>query len=160
MPPPSPRSYYLDTSALVKLYVREPGSRRMVAWVGDRRMSFLPDVQIYVSRLVFPETMSAITRRRNDRRAPRAVGGLWSAVASDFLDSAPPYAIIDPTETIVGHAAFLMATHGLRGYDAVHLATALAVKARLSDPLIFVSADGTLNEAATAERLVTADPTV
>jgi hypothetical protein len=65
-------------------------------------------------------------------------------------------------EVIVGHAAFLVAKHGIRGDDAVHLPTALSVQVQLNDPteLVFVSADGNLSAAATAERLATADPTV
>jgi hypothetical protein len=50
----------------------------------------------------------------------------------------------------------------VRGYDGLQLATALAVQMRMNDPaaLVFVSADGKLNDAARAERLATADPTV
>jgi hypothetical protein len=71
----------------VKLYVKEPGSRRLV----DRKLGFLPSVGVYVSRLVFPETMSAITRRRNDHKlSPTAATDLWGAVASDFMRDIPP----------------------------------------------------------------------
>jgi hypothetical protein len=89
--PSATQQYYFDTSALVKLYVKEPGSRRLEDWVGHRKLGLLPSVGVYVSRLVFPETMSAITRRRNDHKlSPTAATDLWGAVASDFMRDIPP----------------------------------------------------------------------
>jgi len=157
----SEQLYYLDSSALAKAYVREVGSRRLATWVGDRRSGFSPSARLYVSRLVFPETVSAITRRRNNRSLSReAVGGLWRALLADFMGDKPPYVIIDPTEVIIAHAAILVATYGMRGYDAVQLATALSIQVRLDDPasLVFVCSDGDLSRAAKAVGLATADP--
>jgi uncharacterized protein len=152
--------YYLDSSALVKLYVREAGSRRLAEWVGVRTETGGPSVAISVSRLGFPETMSAITRRRNEGSlSPAEAMKLWNAVFSDFMGGARTYAVIDPTETIIGRAAILVATYGLRGYDAVHLASALRLQMEVQDEVVFVSADGRLNRAANAERLAIADPT-
>ena len=52
--------------------------------------------------------------------------------------------------------------YGLRGYDAVQLAAAVAAQARLSrisnSRLIFVSADNDLNNAALAEGLAVENP--
>ena len=52
--------------------------------------------------------------------------------------------------------------HGLRGYDAVHLAAAYDVAAVQrqggADPLTFVSADDDQRQAAAAEGLVVEDP--
>lgn len=52
--------------------------------------------------------------------------------------------------------------HRLRGYDAIHLATALTVNAALTaanlPPLIFVAADDDLLAAARAEGLATENP--
>lgn len=74
----------------------------------------------------------------------------------------PFYQIIEPTEDIVLRAGLLVATHGLRGYDAVQLASALWLQMRLSDPdaLVFVCSDTNLSRAAKAERLTVADPAV
>jgi predicted nucleic acid-binding protein len=70
------------------------------------------------------------------------------------------YEIVEPREAVVLPAALLVAAHGLRGYDAVQLASALSIHVRLDDPdaLVFVSADHSLSEAARAEGLATADP--
>jgi predicted nucleic acid-binding protein len=154
--------YYLDSSALAKLYIREPGSRRLAEWVGGRTETGARSVSVCISRLGFPETMSAITRRRNEGLlTPTEAMKLWNAVLSDFMGGARTYVVVDPTETIIGRAAILVANHGLRGYDAVHLASALRLQMDLRDgaQLVFVSADDRLNRAAAAERLSTANPT-
>ena len=66
------------------------------------------------------------------------------------------------TLQLAEQAASLAEKHGLRGYDAVQLATALeANKVRDSlglSKLIFVSADGALNKAALSEALLTDNP--
>jgi predicted nucleic acid-binding protein len=159
--PANPQLYYLESSALAKLYVREAGSRELARWLGDPRRGFSPDVRLYVSRLAFPETMSAVTRRRNDRLlSQQAALGLWRALAADFMGAECPYLVIDPTEAIVGRAALLVATYGVRGYDAVQLATALWVQMRLDDPtsIIFVCSDDKLRKSANAAGLATIDP--
>jgi predicted nucleic acid-binding protein len=116
-----------------------------------------------VARIVLPEAISAITQRRNERKVDRhGVLQLWSSVLADFSGTASRYEVVELTEAVVLRAALLAATHGLRGYDAVQLATALSVQMRLEDPaaLVFVSSDGALTRAAKAAGLATADPTV
>jgi predicted nucleic acid-binding protein len=65
-------------------------------------------------------------------------------------------------ENIIIEAAHLAETHALRGYDAVQLAAALAAnKERISNrllPLIMVSADIELNDAAQVEGFTVENP--
>jgi predicted nucleic acid-binding protein len=153
--------FYFDTSALAKLYLKERGSRRLASWAGPRVRGFTPAIRIFVSRVVFPETMSAITRRRSDRMiSATAAQRLWNDVVSDFLRTQPPYEVLEISEAIVYRAALLVAEYGLRAYDAVHLASALTLQMEL-DPaqaLHFVCADRRLIEVARAERLTTVNP--
>jgi predicted nucleic acid-binding protein len=154
--------YYLDTSALAKIYITEPGSRRLASWVGKRALGIHPSIQVCVSRIGFPEAMSAITRRRNTGViTSTAATRLWNEVASDFLHLGSPYDILEPSELIVSRAALLVALYGLRAYDAVQLASALRLQMELTshDSLLFVSSDLRLNRAAMSERLSVADPT-
>jgi len=60
----------------------------------------------------------------------------------------------------MGTAATLVWKHRLRGADAVHLATALAVREEMAEKteFYFVSSDVALNRAAQAEGLVVIDP--
>jgi|GEM_PF-194652 len=153
---------YLDTSALTKLYVEEPGSKELTGWIATPPAEGDPAVQLYTSRLGIPETVSAITRRRNvGTLSSKSILKLWHRVVSDFAAPNPRYAVIDASEVVVGRAAWLVAQHGLRAYDAVHLASALWLRPRLGDPdaLVFVSADKRLSKVAAAERLTTVDPT-
>ena len=65
-------------------------------------------------------------------------------------------------ETVIQSACRLIEHHPLRGYDAVHLATAMVINQRLVDTgeeeLLFLSADNHLNDAATAEGLTVDNP--
>ncbi len=65
-------------------------------------------------------------------------------------------------ETVIQSACGLIERHPLRGYDAVHLATAMVINQRLADAgegeLLFLSADNHLNDAATAEGLTVDNP--
>jgi len=72
-------------------------------------------------------------------------------------DCAERYRLVAIERTIIDRAVDLTQVHYLRGYDAVHLATALAVNAELLreqlPPLTFVAADEDLLKAAEAEGL-------
>lgn len=77
-------------------------------------------------------------------------------------DCAERYRLVATERTIIDRAVDLAQSHYLRGYDAVHLATALAMNAELLrkrlPPLTFVAADDDLLEAAEAEGLPTENP--
>lgn len=70
------------------------------------------------------------------------------------IDIQSQYQIVEITESVVNSAMDLAEKHGLRGYDSVQLAAALAlqhVRAALSlSPIVFVCADDQLNSAADA----------
>ena len=72
------------------------------------------------------------------------------------------YEIAVAAGSVVDEAVRLLEAYPLRAYDAVHLATALVAKQRLIDggltPLIFLSADDRMNDAASAEGLAVDNP--
>lgn len=70
-------------------------------------------------------------------------------LASDW----PIFTRLALTEFIVAHAGNLAWQHGLRGYDAVHLAAALAWQDRLHLPITLATFDRQLWQAAKAEGL-------
>ena len=128
---------YLDTSALVKLVFDEPGSD-LAAELWDRAASAVS------SQLVYPEARAAVAAARRGRRITsttlrRAVGRIDKLCAElDVIG-------LDPE---LAHAAGDLAeAHGLRGYDAVHLATALSIDA---DSMLLATWDGDLARAALA----------
>jgi len=118
-------TYYLDTSAAVKLYVNESGSD----WL--RWLLSAPSQIVLSSYLLRVEIWSAFTRRLSE-------GALTSAEYSRLCDwfteqCATFYRFAPVSETIIRDACTLVERHRLRGYDAVHLATALAAKARQTE---------------------------
>ena len=131
---------YFDSSALVKLVVEENGSELAAAlWDGcDAALS---------SRLAYPEVCAALAAagRNHDLdktdlvSAERAWDGHWAEIR--------PVELTAPVER---HAGQLARTHGLRGADAVHLASALAI----GDPdLVFAVWDERLHAGAVASHL-------
>lgn len=148
-------TYYLDTSALVKRYTREQGT----VWVQDlvaRRHNH----DLYTVRLAGPEAVAALYRK--------ARVGTVSAI--DAARSSHAFRrhwqrrllIVEVTAMMADRAMDIAAAHGLRGYDAVHLAAALTVedvrRASVLPALTFVSADDDQRLAALAEGLLVENP--
>jgi len=60
---------------------------------------------------------------------------------------------IKASEALIQEAASLAERHRLRGYDAIHLASAILLKNRLAEPVVFSSWDVALEAAARREGL-------
>lgn len=133
---------YFDTSAVVPLLVAEAGSARAaILWdEADRAVSI---------RLVYPEGRAALAQAR--RLGRLTVRQLRAAV----LELEARYQELDLVElddVLARRAGHLAELHGLRGYDAVHLAAA----DRIRDPdLVVVAGDRPLLTAAAAEGIAT-----
>jgi uncharacterized protein len=108
---------YFDSSALVKLVVDEPGSE-LAAEIWDGC-----DAAV-ASRLAYPEVRAALAAasRNHDLDAD----GLAAAEQAweDYWPAARP---VELTQAVERNAGELASRHALRGADAVHLASALAV---------------------------------
>jgi predicted nucleic acid-binding protein len=147
--------YFLDTSAVVKRYVQETGTR----WMRGLTRRGKPD-PIYLARITTVELASAVARRRRggSLAAPRV-----SSILSRFRSHlAGRYLVVEVTPVLLEAAARLANSHELRAYDAVQLAAALELNARWQSGglggITLVSADQELNAAATAEGLTVEDP--
>jgi predicted nucleic acid-binding protein len=158
------RNYFLDTSALVKIYSEEEGSRRVRAMI--RGIETVPaSNRVIVSVLAHPEAASALGQIMAGPEAARRGFGSYDrralphALARQLGDGSP--LDLTPADPHMGTAARLVWKHRLRGADAVHLATALAFREELPETteFYFVSSDVLLNRAAAAEGLAVIDPT-
>lgn len=148
-------TYFIDSSALVKRYIKEIGS----TWILSLFDPALNN-DILIAGITSVEIVAAITRR--------ALGGSISttdatAVCSQFRnDLNSEYQVVEITEKIINSAMALAESNGLRGYDAVQLAAGLEINALcLTNRLpavIFVSADDELNTAAAKEGLIIENP--
>jgi predicted nucleic acid-binding protein len=147
--------YYFDTSALVKRYAQEVGT----AWV----MSLTDPTaghDVYVVRITGPEMIAALFRKVRTREVTRV--DAVRAAENFKADFQTQYQIVEVTADLADRAMTLAQHHGPRGYDAVQLAAALelhTVRNLMRLPsLTIVSADGDLNTAAQAERVIADDP--
>ncbi len=147
--------YYTDTSALLKRYVQEVGSAWLIALIAPERYSM-----VITSKLTLAEMASAFARRR---REGTVTDDICREVTQAFLDDCrTQYQLGDVDDHIIALARELLDRHPLRVYDAMHLATALIVNQFCVDTyqhsLTFLSADGNLNAAASAEGLAVDNP--
>lgn len=153
--------FYLDSSAVAKIYLKEQGWEELQRLIGEREGGFREEIEVCVSRLAFPETLSAINKQENAGKITKSAAvGMWNEIVKDFLFPPSPYVIYEPSEAVIGHAAFIVAQHKLRAYDAVQLSTALRIRASLTEDagLVFVSSDRRLNNVAREEQFVVTDP--
>lgn len=134
---------YVDTSTMIKLLIDEDGTDD-AARIWDE-----PDV-VATARIGHVEARAALAAaRRQDRISAAAFRGaveglemLWAQVS-----------IVEIDEQVARLAGDLATAHGLRGYDAVHLAAAQVVGAD-----VFSSADRRLCDAASSSGLHVANP--
>ena len=139
---------YLDTSALVKRFVLEAGSSKVQSLLAD-------DEPVASATIAYAELYSGLTRRHREgvlsrlqyRLACRRVERDWMAVVKVELGA-----------DILASARELIQRHGLRAFDAIHLASALGLQAAANEPVTFVAADQRLLRAAVGERLATVNP--
>lgn len=138
---------YFDSSAFVKLVVEEDGSDVAAAlWDGcDAAVS---------SRLAYPEVRAALAAAGRDRRLDEAAQQQAEAAWELYWATTRP---VELTEVVTGHAGRLAGQHALRGADAVHLASALALGV---DSLLFAAWDQRLRSAVDAARIDLAPATV
>jgi hypothetical protein len=138
--------HFLDTSALAKRYVREPGSATM--WPALRRGT------IVVARITYAELLATLARSCREgviSESQRAAA--FARVEEDFRE----LTVIEIRAAVLRRVAELVVRHPLRGYDAVQLAAALAVKDQ-GGSIQFWSADDRLVAVARQEGLRVAVP--
>ncbi len=146
--------YYLETSALVKLYVYEPGTERLLGLTASNaghRFAILSLAQV--------EFRSAIRRRQRagevpDNTADELIETFRRHVEGKFL-------VQSLTDSVLDVALALVDGSGLRGYDAMQLAGYLVLRSTSgAEPPTFVCADRALLDAARNESCPVLDPSL
>jgi predicted nucleic acid-binding protein len=131
---------YFDTSALVKTILNEDDSDAADS-VWDIATSRV------ANHVVYAEAHAALAAARGAGRLDAP--GLREAL-DDLADSCDAMVLVDVDRALARSAGSLAETHRLRGYDAIHLATALS----LDDPTVIVATwDRGLARAARASQL-------
>ncbi|HEY66198.1 MAG TPA: type II toxin-antitoxin system VapC family toxin [Caldilineae bacterium] len=129
---------YLDTSALVKVYIEEASSSEVIRWISEAEVvgvSLLSKVEV-AAAFAKAARMGIISRQEAD------------VVWKQFLKDWPSLYKIKVHEYVLDKASELAWTYGLRGYDAVHLAVALYWQDVLGEAVTMVSFDRLLWRAA------------
>lgn len=152
-------TYYLDSSAIVKLYVAEPGSDWVESLVMARGADGRPAHVAALSAIGVVEVAAAVARRRREGHLD---ADRQRAVMSAFLDDCEHrFLTLTVLDDQLRLAVDLVHRRPLRGYDAVHLAAALDLDRHLRQAglpaVTFVAADAALCRAAAAEGLDVVD---
>ncbi len=145
--------YYLDTSALAKLYVQEAGTQRLLALARSSSSH-----RFAVLNLARVELHAAIRRRQREGDIEGADAEQILIRFERHLETKFIRQLVN--EPLIDVAISLVERHALKAYDAVQLAGCLALQAAASgrEEPIFVCSDRRLVEAAEAEGLVAIDP--
>jgi predicted nucleic acid-binding protein len=137
----APLILFLDTSALIKLFIEETGT-------ADVQHALQAAAAVAVAEITYVEAHSALARMRAGERLS---GPGYRAKRSELDEFWSGVVIADISTQVIRRAADLAARHVLRAYDAVQLAAALVVLE--ADETAFGCWDGELRRAARAERL-------
>lgn len=135
---------YLDTSDLVKLYVEEIGSERIRDIVHTATV-------VSTSKIAYAETRAAFARKQKDDGFP--IKALQNIV-EDFNRDWEGYFVIEVTDGLIRLAGDIAQKHLLRGFDSIHLASAISLKHKIRADVYFSSNDTRLNHAAEKEGII------
>lgn len=144
--------YYLETSALVKLYVRELGTERLLELAARTREN-----RLAILALARVEFRSAVRRRERS-------GEIASGIATQLLDLfqrhvEARFLTQQINDFVLDIADALVDRYPLRAFDAVQLAGFIAFKNSVGTEVpVFVCADQELLSAANHEGFATLDP--
>ncbi|MFZ0886940.1 MAG: type II toxin-antitoxin system VapC family toxin [Candidatus Binataceae bacterium] len=138
---------YFDTSALIKRFIEEAGSKQVEALIEA-------DPRLATSRVAYAEVHAGLARKLREgamtagahRRTSRLFESDWRA-----------YIRVDLVDPLLALVRDLVQRHPLRAFDAIHLASAIRLQEQLGDDIRLVAADVRLLAAAKIEGLGTLD---
>jgi predicted nucleic acid-binding protein len=139
---------YLDSSALIKHYVRETGTGAVDDKLRVEEEAARP---ILTSVLTFAEIHAALARRARDKSL--STNESVKARAKFDFDWASGLSPVDLGPAILGIVCAIVDSFSLKGAEAVHLASALLIRSSTSiitsrDSFIFLTSDKQLARAA------------
>jgi len=124
---------YLDSSALIKRYIHEPGSEEVLGLCAKAD-------QLVLSVLCVPETICALQRLRRERRMTQDI---YHLLEKDLQEDLRAALLVKIEEDIIEKSVECLEKQPLSTLDSIHLATALQ-----ADCDLFLSADTQQQKAA------------
>jgi predicted nucleic acid-binding protein len=134
---------YLDTSSLVKLYVEEGGSFKVETLIESAEFTA-------TSIVAYAEARAAFSRRFREKAFTQKG---YNLIRKSFDKDWGSYLILNVTGETIRLAGNLAEKHSLRGFDSIHLASAIILRRELSLPVTFSCFDENLQKASEREGL-------
>lgn len=136
---------YLDTSALVKRYFKEPYSEEVVS-------RWREATEIVTSSVAYAEAMASFYRKK---RATAFEDELMEQIVSDLRADWHSFIRIQVNDELNEYIDKAIEAHPLRGFDAIHLASAMIMHEKFQADLLFTCFDKKLTQAAQTEGIQT-----
>ena len=136
---------YLDTSALVKRYFKEPYSDEVIA-------KWQEATEIVTSSVAYAETLAAVHRKKRESALKE---DLVNKIAADLRADWNSFIRIQVNDELNKYFDKAINGYPLRGFDAIHLASAMIMNETFPDNLLFACLDQALTQAAIKEGIQT-----
>ena len=139
---------YLDTSALVKRYFYEPGSDEIISrWKSA--------AQIATSSVAYAETMASVYRKKREADLAEPV---INKIVEAFQRDWEGFIRVEVNDKLNEYINRVVKEYPLRGFDAIHLASATVIHERIPEGFVFACFDERLTGAAHSEGIETFPP--
>ncbi len=138
---------YFDTSALIKRFVDESGSKRVAAVLAREPV-------VATSKVAYAEVHAGLARKLREKALATAA---YRTISRTFDTDWRAYVRVDLADPLLLIVRDLVRRHPLRGFDAIHLASAMRLQQQLGEEMRMVASDDRLLAAAEEEGLRTLD---
>jgi uncharacterized protein len=129
---------YLDTSALVKAYVVEAYSSKVLTAIEQAKI-------IATHPIAYVEAHAAFSRVKREKKISEQE---YELIKTKFRKDWVNFLLFHSNEALLEHAADLAEILFLRAYDSVHLAAATLLAKKSELPVTFACFDHHLNKSA------------
>ena len=129
---------YLDTSALIKKYFKEIGSDEIIS-------RWQEATGIITSSVAYAEALAAIYRKKRETKFGH---DRWRKILDAFRRDWNSFILVEVTDELNKWIDKMVSRFPLRGFDAIHIASALIVHDRLTEEFLFACYDKKLLQAA------------
>jgi len=135
---------YLDTSSLVKLYVEEIDSEKIRNFAHNA-------AAVSTSKIAYAEARAAFARKQKEEEFSLKV---LRKIVEDLNRDWESYFVIEITDGLIRFAGDIAEKYLLRGFDSIHLASAVHLKNKIRADIHFSSYDTRLNQSAEKEGIL------
>lgn len=147
--------FFLDSSALVKRYVNEPGS----LWI-QNITSFDVNNTLFAASITRVEVLSAFARLNREVRVDQKA--LQNVIHLFLMDWNSQYHIVELDQQVLEVASQFVQKFPIRAYDSVQLASAIVLHSFFKETTLenftFITADNRLLETARVAGLKVINP--